>query len=1240
MPQTRSQRRYLNPVATLKRIHEARIKQIEETRTAQIHDARTTQIIEAKVNRFAAQIGWDSTEITQIREQMTQPKQGNLELQGRIIAVLAVHTRNGDSSIDTYLLESNPTYPVFTKPGTPSAVLTSKVLHYQLAFDCFNRAHNNIPGHSANPDMVIFTNADDAKIDSMTWDQLKKLVPYRASFNVALNYTGYFYSLETKGDLQSNPRNEKKTKYPKVRLGFQRAVLLNFFGESNDWQTEENQCTQDFVKTIGRVRHAKYLEYLADNVSDVQPGVDLEVFCNFLHTQNIYFYILNPMFQIIDKHRNGMGRKHDTICLMVNNDHIYPIINKKFIEMCHNSSIGDTILRFDDIEIKDYTDPDVCTIHQADDLNQLVLDLFAKRKQVATVVKFVNNKIACMKFDDQMYLCNSNLEEVTAACKEFEIPFENQSIDKVCYEIVNKLAKLPHACRFTEDALMRFNQHSIAPYTQYFTEQVEIANIQSIDICRFYTSLLYNKTDPYVFIDLDCDFKRWTDYPLESIKMGFYRLKCDIEMCHKYVKIPAGTLVSNGLLSYLISSDYCILDDISEYILSHRYIPGDYFKSTIKYLYENHGDSKILKRIINSFIGWMGIYKSTTSNGFITSEKSTAEAFAATMVNPVVKTLGKLFTVSQVEEKLLNINYRPIWAQVICDSYIQLDTLIKSVVATEGVILHAVKTDCLVIEGDANLPVKPKHPTIHQIGMAFNEESVSYHFKDYVRVGSDYVSPRRELTYYDSNELDGLLESKSSFAIWGVAGTGKTYLVKNRVIKYFEEQGIRYRVLTLAHLALQKYDSNKEVLASFFLPGKAQVKYDYIIVDEFSMVSMYFYEQLYKLKKGTLSNPKEGNTKFILIGDTNQCLPVETRVFCRYEEAGFIRELIDYNVVRLTEVQRYDVQLHDACSNLIKNGIFKFQPADVNACSNLLKNAQKKNVQHICYTNVQCKKINDLELKNRAKEQFEPRICISNTGKYKNGDRLFYDRTNHKYSNSRKVMELDPQPTNADKFIPAYCLTAHKAQGQTIDGIVVVHEATKMDKNLLYTAVTRCTSYDNLYCADKNKVIKPKKEEGVDPPYDCSKFKVGGIYKLYNDDEKIFYVGCVEDYDRTSLRIEQHLLKKSINDAYEAHSDEKVRYSHLSELYEAETKAIQAALKEDQPLVNKQKIGLFTPIDDSCFKFYSLASADPPIKYKVYECNGAAIIKLKGKLVKKFKVTNTRTIEEAMELAEEYVKSL
>ena len=94
-------------------------------------------------------------------------------------------------------------------------------------------------------------------------------------------------------------------------------------------------------------------------------------------------------------------------------------------------------------------------------------------------------------------------------------------------------------------------------------------------------------------------------------------------------------------------------------------------------------------------------------------------------------------------------------------------------------------------------------------------------------------------------------------------------------------------------------------------------KYDYIFIDEISMVQEIFYKFFIYLKR---ANP---NIKFVIAGDFEQLLPVKDRIRrCDYRNSLALHELCDGNKLLLTKCRRSDDTLFNM---LLPNNINKIK---------------------------------------------------------------------------------------------------------------------------------------------------------------------------------------------------------------------------------------------------------------------------------------------------------------------------
>jgi len=160
-----------------------------------------------------------------------------------------------------------------------------------------------------------------------------------------------------------------------------------------------------------------------------------------------------------------------------------------------------------------------------------------------------------------------------------------------------------------------------------------------------------------------------------------------------------------------------------------------------------------------------------------------------------------------------------------------------------------------------------------------------------------------------------LINSGKGVLIEGNAGTGKSTLFK----KIFEKiEGSKY--VKLAPTNISAFNINGETLDKFChrtLTSSKQIKktcqYDYIFVDEISMVRETFYQVLLMIKN---ANP---SIKFIIAGDFDQLPPVQDRIQGRsYKWSRALYELVDGQKMELTKCKRSDDVLFELCKNVKK----------------------------------------------------------------------------------------------------------------------------------------------------------------------------------------------------------------------------------------------------------------------------------------------------------------------------------
>lgn len=1161
---------------------------------------------------------YNPNKIAKISKELAKAPNKSIQLFGTIVSI-AFHRDNTNRF--GRLEEVNEINPIFPYYGNDS-------LRYVLSMRCVNYLRENMTNLSHSPDVVCFfprgvewQNIESKLIIenyrpySSTWLQMDLFDEDDTIFESAVYDVPYDFRDEegTAGRVAAQPY----AVYKNLRLKLSKAPLINYIGESSLWCSDNDECVFDYICAKKKLQRSEVAAYFDEMKLDYKNGVSLEDFEKYLSYMKWGYCIIGPDFRIISKMASPQKKEIDIICL-VNNSHVYPVENKTLQSLTNMKGVGDLVLEFSK-KLIDFKDQNTIILETAN-LDLKLNELMEKSKKMPLLVGFNGVHCDMIHFDDKIYCCNQNYKLVKENCELFKIDFCNQSLPKLCFEICNKFHKMPPECSFTNDSFERFSVGGLLPIVSYFEEKAEEnTTLEQIDISRFYTSILYNNSSTYAMFD---KFNDWVQGVPDKIKPGFYRLREAVEMGKGYIKIGSDRLVCHTLLKYLVDMGYTDLNNVYEYVLSGREIDSSFFSEMVEHFYKNYPDSKILKQLFNNFIGYLGIIEKNSSSGFVTSCQDTAQTFARAFNGVVHKndfTESSLYKVVFKKREPKVRNYRPLWQQVINFSYIQMDKMINALI-DDSCKLYAIKTDCLVVSGiQREFTEKPVKANLETIGGFYREKSDS---KLYVARAnySDryyyYLPPRKVETIKENieEEIKKLISRNCGFQLVGVAGTGKTYIIKNVVLPLLANK--KHRILTLTHMAGSNYDSYC-VLSSYFAPRAKPPNYDYLIIDEFSMIPSYYMEQLHKLH--------QQGTKIILVGDTNQCLPIEINAK-NYNNSMCINEMTDFYRVELSKIQRYDEKLFLESQNLLNNGVCSLQEAKEITSDYL----------HLAFTNKKRLEINKLLKKD---QKIIPQICLTNSNKMSNGQLVLYDTENKIYLDYNTKQKLEYQPIN-EEFDLAFCITIHKAQGQTFNRKICLHECGKYDLNLFYTAITRCRRWSDVYYMGslRNKYLKYEFRHYCRSALSLT---TGAIYKLYRSGECI-YVGCVEDCVRLGKRILEHKGKNF--DRYEYVS---VMYYNVNSLYDHETLAIEEELKKGSKLLNCQKIDMVKSMTEKinlikeALKFVALDKA-PVLKGYIVKKKDCYVFRVsltgnKKKDIKEFAI-GKRSEEEALKLCLDFQK--
>ena len=150
--------------------------------------------------------------------------------------------------------------------------------------------------------------------------------------------------------------------------------------------------------------------------------------------------------------------------------------------------------------------------------------------------------------------------------------------------------------------------------------------------------------------------------------------------------------------------------------------------------------------------------------------------------------------------------------------------------------------------------------------------------------------------------IEQVLNSNESLNIDGRAGTGKSTFIK-MLHTEMDKRKLKYVSMAPTNKACRiiKGKTIHKFIASFNIKSFTELKYEYIFIDEISMVQEIFYKFFIYLQRALPT------IKFIIAGDFLQLLPVKDRLGTRsYKDSIALHELCNGNKLTLTKCRRSD----------------------------------------------------------------------------------------------------------------------------------------------------------------------------------------------------------------------------------------------------------------------------------------------------------------------------------------------
>lgn len=563
------------------------------------------------------------------------------------------------------------------------------------------------------------------------------------------------------------------------------------------------------------------------------------------------------------------------------------------------------------------------------------------------------------------------------------------------------------------------------------------------------------------------------------------------------------------MIKYCLDLQLISKTDIKYVIESSLVTPNDYFNKFIEYIVDTLRADKA-KLAINSMIGGFAMNKDNEFWQCIRTTEHYLEAFHAYIeregcfINIQSFDHGEYYNVFEKHTSLNIETEKPIYDFVLQLEAIEMHKLSQIIEKNGGKILEY-KTDCVVFHHPSDVFPFELIDEKNVKGFYFDDDEKVPKYK--MEKFGGFMSCERKPRYIrtdkfelvkksfriekdvDDNDFTPLvklvLDDLQSCFISGPGGCGKSFLI-NQIKEELTSRKLEFNLLTPTNISaiiiggttlnkLQCKLRSKKIL-------EAVIK-DYVIVDEVSMMSEQFYKML------SVIQSFKPSTKFILVGDFNQFEPVKDRVGEQnkkyYSHSEVFHQLTQSNILLLSKCRRSDDKHFNFCQkiNKVKVSDYNNKPQDINICytnkkrieinnrimkekyNHMLAEAKRKKKKALYSIALPKSEFSSLSQKVILFEGV-PVIAIKNKEKenFVNSEKFTVedvDDDNIYLQNEMKELTI-PKNKFQSWFHVAYCITAHKSQGETIKVPYTIHDWDRMSETCKYVSLSRGTCWENV----------------------------------------------------------------------------------------------------------------------------------------------------------------------------------
>lgn len=714
------------------------------------------------------------------------------------------------------------------------------------------------------------------------------------------------------------------------------------------------------------------------------------------------------------------------------------------------------------------------------DLNDIYLRIIQTKNEYCKKMSYMTH-ISSLGYNNCMLYANPDINTVLEVCEKFNIPFKNQTTASLLLAINERNGFFNvRASSMSPNMQKVFDDAPMGCLNDCYTDIYKADQLVGIDMNNCHVDALINTNIKWPIFDSFDEGKRFIEgEPINESSFYFVEINTPLFKTNLYPGESIGffeeekytfTIKQVYHPSHFLKPDYfkrCILS-LQEKLSKNSFkAVALQFIGCLNKVYANRGETIMCPDIPSASFKYLDMI-SKVKDGHVFCENIP--------INPFNPDTDYVYFVSNQQTITRPTNNKPIYLTII--NRVKLRMLRAARLA--GGELVGIKTDKLMLHSPINIaPLMGDEIGKFKIEDVKTREVSRVH----IRTTKPFplpVLPREEwkTTIIEDGVAEYILEKGECCFVNGEGGCGKTFQMK-RLMELLEGEGKTYRAVAFTNQAALNLNGttlnkNFQVAVGEEYKGFGTLKkWDYLIIDEISMVPSQWYDYFIRLKKK--------GSRIICVGDFRQLPPVEGAK-SSIETSNLLKTLCDNNRILMQRNYRYD----EETANKIKRGnlnefnIVDMDDVSFNGTTHVVYKNSTKNI-----INKKCMEIGKrgkryftmkMEDENENKQLAEihvykglPLICVNPIDGMVKGTKWIVDSINL----SRKTAVLvDSNGTERvgggdilfTYFEPAYATTVHKMQGCTINGPYYIWDSDFywVDEKWTYTALSRCTDWKNI----------------------------------------------------------------------------------------------------------------------------------------------------------------------------------